>query len=374
MVFKECMGPTWPLKSASADVMLDNSKAEIEQRYPFINLPEKWVGLYAPDNGCINVQQLCRSLYRLAQSYGAHTHQYVAVTKIQPYELHGRKVWEVLATHQDGHSVNHLAEKIVIACGAYTNHVVYPSFGFHLNLDIWEMVSTYFSVNAGPKGTIFRSKTLFVSILQKDHLLTRSSGMWFQFANDNEEGRSQLFYGFPVLPWGPQNVTRISVDAATNRINDPSKRQNSVINAADIEDTRKFVRDHIKGVDSTVPAFSLSCLQTNVFDNMFVLDFVPKEYLHGGAENSVAIFTAGWAMKFIPLLGVALSEMMLKGESKYKLDNFSIVRKSADGAKSVISPGPVPDEDVHTMNMKASAHSQRPQAGGSSMRMTASVL
>ena len=197
--------------------------------------------------------------------------------------------------------------------------------------------------------------------------------MWFQFAEDNEQGRSQLFYGFPVLPWGPQNLTRISVDAATNRINDPSKRQNSVINAADIEDTRKFIRDHVRGVDSTVPAFSLSCLQTNVFDNMFVLDFIPKEYLNGGAENSVAVFTAGWAMKFIPLLGVALSDMMVKGHSDYKLDKFSIIRKSADGKESVISPGPVPDGDIHTMNMKTTAESLQAQAGGSSMRTKASV-
>ena len=171
MDFKECkilfafQGPRM--------LMLDSdTRAQIQERYPFRNLPERWVGLYAPDNGCIDVQQLCRSLYRLAQSYGAHTHQYVSVTKIRPYEQYGRKLWEVLATHQDGHYVNHVVEKIVIACGAYTNHVVYPSFGFHLNLDIWEMVSTYFSVNAGPKGTIFRSKAISLPILLKDLLLT----------------------------------------------------------------------------------------------------------------------------------------------------------------------------------------------------------
>ena len=197
--------------------------------------------------------------------------------------------------------------------------------------------------------------------------------MWFQFADDDKQGRSQLFYGFPVLPWGPQNVTRISVDAATNRINDPSKRQNSVINAADIDDTRQFIQNHVKGVDPTVPAFSLSCLQTNVFDNMFVLDFIPKDYLNGGAENSVAIFTAGWAMKFIPLLGVALKDMMLKGDSNYKLDKFSIIRKSADGKESVISPGPVPEEDFHAIDMKATAKSLQSQAGGSSMRSKAVV-
>ena len=88
--------------------------------------------------------------------------------------------------------------------------------------------------------------------------------MWFQFAPD-KNGRSQLFYGFPTVPWGPPNVTRIAVDAATRRIKDPSERLTNVVNPEDIRDTQDFIRQNVVGVDSTVPAFTLSCLQTNVF-------------------------------------------------------------------------------------------------------------
>lgn len=88
--------------------------------------------------------------------------------------------------------------------------------------------------------------------------------MWFQFAPD-KNGRSQLFYGFPAVEWGPPNVARIAVDAATRQISDPRDRQTNVINPEDIQDTQEFVREHVRGVDWTVPAFSLSCLQTNVF-------------------------------------------------------------------------------------------------------------
>lgn len=87
--------------------------------------------------------------------------------------------------------------------------------------------------------------------------------MWFQFA-PNVEDRSRLFYGFPTLPWGPPNVARISVDAATRRIKDPSARQTNVVNPLDIKDTQEFVKNHVVGVDSTVPASTLTCLQTNV--------------------------------------------------------------------------------------------------------------
>lgn len=59
---------------------------------------------------------------------------------------------------------------------------------------------------------------------------------------------------------------------------------------------------------------------------MFVLDYIPEQYLQGGARDSVAVFTAGWAMKFVPLIGRALKDMVLNGHSEYALDEFKIDR------------------------------------------------
>lgn len=73
-------------------------------------------------------------------------------------------------------------------------------------------------------------------------------------------------------------------------------------------------------------------------DNMFVLDFVPKKYLNGGPENSVAVFTAGWAMKFVPLLGAALAGMALQGSSEFALPEFSMTRNLSDSGKGIINP------------------------------------
>lgn len=109
------------------------------------------------------------------------------------------------------------------------------------------MTATYFSVNPGPEGIIFPC-------------------MWFQFAEDDEKsGQSRLFYGFPVVPWGPPNLARISVDAASRQIKDPCQRQTNIVNPTDVANVQEYVKKHINGVDSTVPAYSLSCLQTNVF-------------------------------------------------------------------------------------------------------------
>lgn len=64
---------------------------------------------------------------------------------------------------------------------------------------------------------------------------------------------------------------------------------------------------------------------------MFVLDYIPEEHLCGGPKQSVAIFTAGWAMKFVPLLGKALADMVLEGGSEFALEQFLITRKDKDG-------------------------------------------
>lgn len=73
---------------------------------------------------------------------------------------------------------------------------------------------------------------------------------------------------------------------------------------------------------------------------MFVLDFIPEQYLSGGAKDSVAIFTAGWGMKFVPLLGRALKEMVLDGKSDFARPEFAITRKDPEG-NGIIVNGPV---------------------------------
>jgi sarcosine oxidase/L-pipecolate oxidase len=130
--------------------------AEIEEQYPFKNLKPEWEGLFAPDNGVINVQLLLRTLYGLAKDYGAQAKQHTQVKQIRPLDK-DKSIWEVHATVHDA-PITYLTKKIIITSGSYVNHVLKPSFGISLRLEIWEMVATYFNTNAGPNGTIFPSK------------------------------------------------------------------------------------------------------------------------------------------------------------------------------------------------------------------------
>ncbi|KAK4224657.1 peroxisomal sarcosine oxidase [Podospora fimiseda] len=261
------------LGEGSPEVTVD----KIQQRWPFKDLPSSYEGLYAPDNGVINVPPLVRTLSRLTKDYGADAQR----TKVNGISFDtSNNLWNVSGIRHGKDNTSYHASKIIIANGAYVSHVLKPSFG----LDIWEITSSYFNINAGPKGTIFPS-------------------MWFQFAPDVND-RLRLFYGFPAVPWGPPNVVRIAVDAATRRITDSDQRAACEINAEDIEDTRNFVRDHIAGADASAPVFNSTCLQTNIS-----------------------------AMRFVPSLGRALAEMVLYGGSKFsEHEEFHITRKNADGS------------------------------------------
>lgn len=96
---------------------------------------------------------------------------------------------------------------------------------------------------------------------------------------------------------------------------------------------------------------------------MFVLDFLPDKYLKGGKKDSIAIFTAGWAMKFVPLLGRALKEMVVDGTSPYAMKEFAIERTDTSTGQPILVPGPVEAESV-----QATLALGRSNKGGSSMR------
>ena len=272
---------------------------EIMRQYPFQKLPSNFVGVFAPDNGCINVPLLLRSLYRLAQAYGAQLQSHSKVLDFQVNED------AVSVTYDNGETQTVTATKCILAPGAYINDIL-KSVDITIDLNIWEMVYEYYATDPGPRGTLFPS-------------------MWFQFVDSTggDPAKSNLFYGFPTVPWGSPNLARIAVDNAVNVIANPSERKISPA-ANDLQITADFVAKHCIGVDDR-PNYSGTCLQTNVIDNMYVLDFLPPSV--GGGYKNVVVFTAGWALKLVPLIGKILSELVIDGATTYDISNFKITRK-----------------------------------------------
>lgn len=274
------------------------SSAQIMQQYPFRNLPANFIGVFAPDNGCINVPLVLRSLYRLAQSYGARLQAHAEVKEFKVSE------GGVSVTFDSGEMETVTASKCIVTPGAYVNDVL-AGVGVQIDLNIWEMVYEYYATDPGPRGALF-------------------SSMWFQFLDptDGNPATSNLFYGFPAVPWGPPNVARIAVDNAVNIITNPADRKIAPA-ANDLQITADFVAKHCIGVDNC-PNYAGTCLQTNVADNMYVLDFLPPSV--GSGYKNVAVFTAGWAMKLVPLIGKILSDLVRDGATSYDISNFKITR------------------------------------------------
>ncbi|MET7331129.1 FAD-dependent oxidoreductase [Nonomuraea sp. NPDC005650] len=266
--------------------------AQIQREYPFMRLPETFVGLYAPDNGCIDVPLVLRTLRRLTVERGGQVRPHARVTA-----LAGRAGGVVVTIGQDEKVT---ARKCVVACGAYTNDVL-ASLDLRLRLGIWEMGYGYFASDPGPPGTRFPS-------------------MWFQFRAPTygDPALSNLFYGFPALPWGPPDAVRIAVDNAVNVITDPDRRR-LLPAGSELERTAEFVAGHCVGVD-TRPNFTGTCLQTNAVDNMYILDQLP-------CHPDIAVFTAGWAFKMVPLIGEILYQLLFEGGTPHDISRFSITRK-----------------------------------------------
>ncbi|MCH7737098.1 MAG: FAD-dependent oxidoreductase [Chloroflexi bacterium] len=272
---------------------------QIMETYPFRGLPSTFEGIFAYDDGCINVPSLLRTLYRLAVAHGTVVTTHARVSGI---EVDASSV--TVGYTKDGEEKELTAQKCIIAAGAFTNDVV-GSVSLDLNLELWEMVYEYYATNPGPGGTVFPS-------------------MWFQFKEptDGNPALSNLFYGFPTVPWGPPNVARIAVDNAVNVVRNPAERTISP-SANDLTITAEFVAEYCIGVDDR-PNYAGTCLQTNVPDNMYVLDFLPESV--GAGHKNVALFTAGWGMKLVPLIGRILAQLVVDGKTPYDISHFKIDR------------------------------------------------
>ena len=125
------------------------SAKEIEQELPFKNLPSKFEGLWAPDNGCINVQLVLRKLADLCRKYGVEIVEYARVRKITALKYDTVNVEaecnNASGDHLEWKTYNAAKCAITVLVGAYTNHILEPSFQIKLNLEIWEMVYAYYA-------------------------------------------------------------------------------------------------------------------------------------------------------------------------------------------------------------------------------------
>jgi len=288
--------PIANLKKYGLDYTVFDDPKDVEKLLGMTNLSEipNFKAVFAPDNGVINVPLTLRTLYSISAKWGAILKDHCRVDSL--------KVEKGGVTVVSG-TTTYTAKKVILTMGAYTNDVLRPFMGKEINMDIWEMIYAYYKY---------------------DKTKSPLSSLWFQL-RESKQRETDLFYGIPEVPWGIKDHVRLAVDyGSVSYKNYVPRERPSAPTPRDLDLTREFVASHMPGVES-YPAFSGSCLAPNTPDNNFVLDFVPET-----GEN-VVVFCAGWAMKYVPLIGKLLTQLCLTGtvEDKFKeaVSHFKIDRK-----------------------------------------------
>lgn len=269
---------------------LADAKA-IEDRFPFKNIPENYSGFFQEDGGIININETQQTLYKIANdAKNIELAAYAKVTDIDSQK--SKKI--VLTVEKDEQTVKITTKKIVITSGAYTNDVL-KHLGLHINLDIWEMSSAYYK-KTDPKVEF---------------------PTWFVFQEPQD---TSLFYGFPEVDWSHKDYVRVAPDIPDRIITDPKDRT-GIPSQKSLALNNAWVKNHMKGL-SAEPEFTATCLIALSNNSKELLIDTAPEWVNN--HENIIVYTAGWAAKFIPLLGQILADLATTGSCDRDLTPFKV--------------------------------------------------
>ncbi|MEQ9426034.1 MAG: FAD-dependent oxidoreductase [Cyclobacteriaceae bacterium] len=259
---------------------------QIESQFPFKNIPDNYSGFFQKDGGIIDLaatQRALMSICELAQNVVLMEHS--PVTNISSLADQ-----EIIVT-VSGEEI--LTRKLVICPGAYINEIL-KHFELCVDIDIWEMSSAYYQ-----KIDDIKLPT------------------WFVFQKPQDKS---LFYGFPEVEWAHSGFIRAAPDIPDRIIQNPSERSPHPSEKS-LKLNEAWVKDHMVGL-SPVSEFTSTCLIT-LSENKkeLLLDFLPPSIQN---HQNIVVYTAGWAAKFVPLIGKILSDLVLYNSTPYDISNFKI--------------------------------------------------
>lgn len=298
------------LKALGVDYDLLEGKEEIQsdERFSFIsdavNDIDNPKALYVDDGGTVNVPAVIEGLHKMLKCSGKAVLVENAPVKCIDYSLDDEvRVW----IDQQPQYIR--TKKVILTPGSYVNHVLSaltPTFTERINLTIYLWSSTYF--NSSPSS------------------LSASMNKWpiWYFFGQPKENDLNCYYGFPSEKKRP-DYARIGPAFTSSERFDFKLYPPDVCDRPLDEDALKFTGDFVK---KSMPSLSpkliaeehSTCLagfaeSSNEDDNGvgFVLDFLPA--VRG--NNRIVLFTGGWGMKFVPVIGKILADLAITGKTEY---------------------------------------------------------
>lgn len=263
--------------------------AEIEQQYPFRDLPSGYTGLFQADGASVDLKATIRALLEWNRASERVTlHDEAPANAIH---------WRDGAFRVTTPLGNFAGAKLVLTPGPFANGV-FGLLGFKVLATWWNMASAFF------KKT--RPDVQFPT--------------WFVFQNAVGDNGNQ-FYGFPEVSWNYPGYVRVASDFVIQALDSPQQRT-LIPNPVELSYTAQWVRDHMVGLDPT-PHFTSTCMValSRIPNKELLLDFAPDHVPH---HQDIVIYATGWAGKFVPLMGRILSDLTLDGTTPFDISHFQV--------------------------------------------------
>jgi glycine/D-amino acid oxidase-like deaminating enzyme len=276
------------------------------EKFPFVakaaeNIPNP-EALYVPDGGTVNVPGLVR---RLQEAISKHTGCKL-LHSLPVASIDHSCGEEIKVITEDGQVFT--TEKVILTPGTYVNYALAalkPAYNKLINLQIFLWASTYFK------------------IARSGHPSPTAWPTWYFFGKSKSKVPPidhNLYYGFPVEHPTPSSVRVSPAFESDDRYFYsnlfPPKIKERPLDRNALQFTSEFVSNFMEDLDPTpledlestcVAGFAVIPDET-VTDNSggIVLDFVTD-------EKRIALCTGGWCMKYVPVMGQILSQMVLNG-------------------------------------------------------------
>lgn len=271
--------------------------------------------LYTEKGGTVNVPGLVQRYFEyLTAAPNATLIKCAPVTKID----HSSDEYVEVKAQVAGAEATYRGDKIILTPGTYVNHVLCslnPPFEHYINLIIYLWSSTYF----GKKSEIVSGTD------------PATWPIWYFFGpkpadDDSDEPKDYNdYYGFPSEPGRP-DLLRVAPAFTSQEEFDfmlfpPEINERSLDDAA-LNFTRDFVKKSKPDLEpprctdqeATCVAGFAQMVDPSAKDEGagFVIDFLQPDV------KRIVVFTGGWAMKFVPMLGKILSDLAIRGQTEYQ--------------------------------------------------------
>ena len=272
------------------------NSTQLQMRYPTFTLPRQYQGIFHNQSGYINVTTLMMALIRIIAQ-----NPYITLRQEEEFLSLALDNQTQIVTDR---GALYASRKVLFVPGPYAKNIS-RLLNFDLNITLWELPVYYF--RRLPNSTTFPT--------------------WFAWGGNDLQS---LFSGFSTMSTSSDYivVSPRFIHTLSKPFNYPSQRTNKI----DLFLTQKVI-EWVSRYMATVVNVSdyhfnnQTCLATFLPDNGYLLDYVPR------TNKRVLIQAAGWGMKFVPVWGDILSDLILLDDtmntsSKYAkyMEYFSLSR------------------------------------------------